>query len=398
MKTQTAQNNSQFFTDHAFFFLEHAAQILSDSRMFFAPVSVRNGLDYVGPRGFANPTLGIYITWWLNNPSDTQIEIEGKRALVYQLAGSPLSGCNCCRCVSPNGVIHTVEHPNFHQLYRSFIAINHRYKEQKATAEYDTLEVVYLKLNGPEDDTPSILAREKNGMQLPERIKLDDGLTTSAIYELEIWEREGEIEVNEDYLDSCDGMMSNGQSYKRTIGYYPTKERAEQAMAEEIDYIIDLNHQECFSIIRQKPAYTQIEPSDYLKVWTYQHNVLLSETLQNNFSSRYNPFCGRPQSKTHFRKGQIVLFLLNNHAYWGIVNALPPIPEEVPMAEHLFYHQKIQVPTLTFSDDCYDIIYNIDESGQAMHYRALVHQVFCPDVSIPPFVEKRLKDAISIGQ
>ena len=62
---QQRQQDVKFFTDHAFFFLDHRKQILNDSRMFLAPVPVQSGMAYIGTSGFNSPTLGVYIEWWL---------------------------------------------------------------------------------------------------------------------------------------------------------------------------------------------------------------------------------------------------------------------------------------------------------------------------------------------
>ena len=81
----------KFFTDHAFFFLDHRKQILNDSRMFLAPVPVQSAIAYTGTSGFKRPTLGVYIEWWMTC-IPAIISHDGKDPwLVYHIAGSPLS-------------------------------------------------------------------------------------------------------------------------------------------------------------------------------------------------------------------------------------------------------------------------------------------------------------------
>lgn len=67
MLNRKEDEDLQFFLDHAFLFYRNAEAILKDSRMFLAPVPVRSGLAYSGGSGFASPTLGVYIEWWLRN-------------------------------------------------------------------------------------------------------------------------------------------------------------------------------------------------------------------------------------------------------------------------------------------------------------------------------------------
>lgn len=54
------------FCNNAFRFLQYRNRIMSDSRMFLCPVPIQNGMAYTGTSGFHNPTLGVYLEWWLN--------------------------------------------------------------------------------------------------------------------------------------------------------------------------------------------------------------------------------------------------------------------------------------------------------------------------------------------
>ena len=134
----------KFFTDHAFFFLKHHERILSDSRMFLAPVSVNNHLAYFGTSPFQHPTLGIYLEWWLTCKNAA---IEGETQddcwLVYLLAGSPLSGANSCGIVNPSGTCKTTSlGSTFPKVWRSFAKINTFYDRAKELYEAYTLEEV----------------------------------------------------------------------------------------------------------------------------------------------------------------------------------------------------------------------------------------------------------------
>ena len=133
------------FLPHAFFLLEHADRILSDSRMFLAPVPVQSGLAYSGTSGFNHPTLGVYIEWWLNCPESHYTDQNGNPTLVYYLAGSPLSGSNRCAMTDRQGNFIPVTFHQFMPLWRPFIHINTRYTEVKARCEsYSLQEVIDL--------------------------------------------------------------------------------------------------------------------------------------------------------------------------------------------------------------------------------------------------------------
>lgn len=157
---QQRQQAVKFFTDHAFFFLDHRKQILNDSRMFLAPVPVQNGIAYTGTSGFKRPTLGVYIEWWMTC-IPAIISHDGKDAwLVYHIAGSPLSGRNCCGIVNANGECRSRALPSpFSAIWHSFVDVNTRYDEAKERYEAYSLEEV-VKLLEANDKGDSLLERE----------------------------------------------------------------------------------------------------------------------------------------------------------------------------------------------------------------------------------------------
>ena len=134
----------KLFTDHAFFFLNHRERILSDSHMFLAPVAVNNHLAYFGTSGFQNPTLGVYLEWWLIcEHAAIKGDTPDECWLVYFIAGSPLSGANSCGIVNPQGECKTTNLGGaFPKVWQSFVKINTRYDKAKASYEAYTLEEV----------------------------------------------------------------------------------------------------------------------------------------------------------------------------------------------------------------------------------------------------------------
>ena len=69
--------DAKLFYEHAHLFLANADKILTDSRLFLAPVHIVNGLAYTGTSGFRKPTLGVYIEWWIYH-KDASIDAKGR--------------------------------------------------------------------------------------------------------------------------------------------------------------------------------------------------------------------------------------------------------------------------------------------------------------------------------
>jgi hypothetical protein len=136
----------KFFSDHAFFFLKHHEQILGDSRMFLAPVTVQNGLAYTGTSGFQCPTLGVYLQWWLTYPQSSVGKSWEDGWLVYRISGSPLTGANCCGIVNHKGECKERNIQPFRELCQSFVEINTRYDKAKELYEVYSLEEVVKRL------------------------------------------------------------------------------------------------------------------------------------------------------------------------------------------------------------------------------------------------------------
>ncbi len=149
--TDEQKQQQELFLNNAFFLLAHKERILSDSRMFLCPIAVQSGLAYTGTSGFRNPTLGVYIEWWLNCHGAMRIDKKGQKSLVYRLAGSPLSGANRCGEVLEDGNTHTVTLLSFRDHWAPFIDINTRYTEAKAKCRAYTLQQV-LDILHSEDD------------------------------------------------------------------------------------------------------------------------------------------------------------------------------------------------------------------------------------------------------
>ncbi len=133
--------DAKTFYEHAHLFLANADKILSDSRLFLAPVNVVNRLAYTGTSGFRKPTLGGYIEWWLHY-KDASIDAKGRP--IWFISGSPLSGSNACSAVDRKGKTHRAQlNGRFSAVWRSFMEVNTRYAEVKGRyMTYDLKEVI----------------------------------------------------------------------------------------------------------------------------------------------------------------------------------------------------------------------------------------------------------------
>ena len=138
----TVEEQRQLFISNAFYLLAHKERILSDSRMFLCPVSIQNGIAYTGTSGFHNPTLGVYLEWWSLVKETMCTDRKGRRSLVYQIAGSPLSGSNRCGAVREDGKTETVSLSPFIDYWPPFMRLNQRYTEAKQLYQAYTLQEV----------------------------------------------------------------------------------------------------------------------------------------------------------------------------------------------------------------------------------------------------------------
>ena len=138
----THEELRQLFIGNAFYLLAHKERILSDSRMFLCPVSIQNGIAYTGTSGFRKPTLGVYLEWWGIVEEAMRTDEKGRRILVYQLAGSPLSGRNSCGAVRDDGRTEAVSLSSFSRHWGPFMHLNQRYTEAKQLYQAYTLQQV----------------------------------------------------------------------------------------------------------------------------------------------------------------------------------------------------------------------------------------------------------------
>ena len=153
----------QLFKDNAFYLLAHRERILQDSRMFLTPIVAHNGLAYTGTSGFHRPTIGIYLEWWSHCLGTMVISDSGRMSLVYQIAGSPLSGSNSCGQLYESGESAPIRLSSFSKYWQSLMQINTRYNEAKqiyqAYTLQELLDILHEEDGGEKDFTSNVRER-----------------------------------------------------------------------------------------------------------------------------------------------------------------------------------------------------------------------------------------------
>lgn len=164
--------NFNILAENAWLLFNRAEEIFADSRMFLAPVNIVNGLAYTGTGGLQNPTLGVYLEWWLGGGA----AVDAKGNLVGYISGSPLSGANCCMSFTPEGkMVKMAQHTPFSAVWGGFMKVNRYYTEAKQLYEAYTIEEVLVKLRGEgyrfriveiwHEAIQSVMLSEKNVLQ-----------------------------------------------------------------------------------------------------------------------------------------------------------------------------------------------------------------------------------------
>ena len=166
----------QLFIDNAFYLLAHRERILQDSRMFLTPVSVQNKLAYTESPGMDAPTIGVYLEWWSSCLGSMVISDSGRMSLVYQIAGSPLTGSNSCGQLYESGESAPIRLSSFSKYWQSLMQINTRYDEAKqiyqAYTLQELLDILHEEDGGEKDFTSNVRERflQHRIVQLTEQV------------------------------------------------------------------------------------------------------------------------------------------------------------------------------------------------------------------------------------
>lgn len=115
---------------NAHFIFENREKVLSNSKIFFAPVNVMSGGAYIG--AFVKPTLGSYVEWWI---------ARGKDELALYVSGSPLSGANVSKSITKSGkMVELKPDGMFLNLVKEFNSFHKCYKDIRGNIDAYTLE------------------------------------------------------------------------------------------------------------------------------------------------------------------------------------------------------------------------------------------------------------------
>lgn len=144
--------DSSLFLDNAFLFLRNTEQILADSRLFLAPVPIKNSLAYSGLKNY--PVLGVYLEWWMALKEEVVRNTEGGQLLICQFVGNLMTGSNSCLAVRPDGSTESVTSLHFRTLWKTFRDIDKRYVLTRQPSHAFTLaevvDILKAKEIGPE--------------------------------------------------------------------------------------------------------------------------------------------------------------------------------------------------------------------------------------------------------
>ena len=145
------------FARHIPLFLANSERILSDSRMFLAPVPVLCGLACTESSDFQDSALGVYIEWWKYTTASFCFK-EKMSGAIWYLTGSPMTGSNQCGICDETGQIHYGRSDHFLRALSSFMFIDRRYREAKQRFEAYSLETVIDALESEKTDKSDITA------------------------------------------------------------------------------------------------------------------------------------------------------------------------------------------------------------------------------------------------
>lgn len=157
-----------FFAKNAYYLLDHADVIMSDSRMFLSSVPVTNG---AAPGSFAPPCIGAYLEWWMIVFPQATVDTKGNDALTYRVSGSGLSGRNFCGIVNRDGKISSEQKPYFSAywgistLSSHYCEASHKYETYTLEQVIDLLHEYDAKVSDPQERRVKVLEQEVTRMR-----------------------------------------------------------------------------------------------------------------------------------------------------------------------------------------------------------------------------------------
>lgn len=153
---EAESNDWNFFVEHAFCFFDNGEEILSDSRMFYAPIPPYSRIA----------TLGMFVKWWKTCRTDITKDRDGIDALTFSIAGNPLTGTNYCRCVYRDGRIAKISHRDFLSVWSDWRKICKEDEMERLSCDkYYSLRDVYGILKASEESETEMLRAKLSAIE-----------------------------------------------------------------------------------------------------------------------------------------------------------------------------------------------------------------------------------------
>lgn len=237
-----------------------------------------------------------------------------------------------------------------------------------------------------------------NHRDTKESVLIRTGLYSATIFEMEVWALADNQEYTEDeFQDQLEySLWMNCGLSREAVGLFPTREKALEHLKMMYEDPYDKDKELYCAFIREKAMHCMMQPSDYIKEWTYVNGLLLDESLVRNYDEDENPFNGRPKEMVRFKRGDIVMIPDDYSGHWGIVWGTPVTQEHIrEVNERIEQETGIKgdkFSRMDWSDDQYTILRN---SGDYMfsHEHILAHHAL-PAWHVPEYVRKILEEGL----
>lgn len=127
------------FKESVWLLLNHAERIMTDSRMFLAPVYSQTFSPFFSG---ARPRIGTFLEWWLHYP---QYSRDCNGDPIFCISGNPMTGSHSCYAIDPAGQTRKATEKSLLPILKSFGHVNSLYPEVKLKCKhYEMKEVIKI--------------------------------------------------------------------------------------------------------------------------------------------------------------------------------------------------------------------------------------------------------------
>lgn len=242
------EKEREFFKTNAALFYRNAQRILSDSKMFLAPVYITGYMKFIA---LPFPTLGAVIEWWIDNPNLISKDENGNEIFITETGkfyhAFRLEGSYCTRYYKAKkqfesyslrevvAILKNGENPQAlkiakddENLNRSYFELLKKYKElylQHFVNELEELRVDYLKQKVAAEREISSFATKKMEMKKQlEKGEINEEKYKNAIFSTS--ERKKELlQFLKELAKNCvDNFVKNDEIEKELVYEFITEE------------------------------------------------------------------------------------------------------------------------------------------------------------------------------